>query len=97
MDTVPNKVDQLFKAQCFHDRKQYELSSLNFKKVLPYQKEVFWYKAKFIRKILNLLVIVFSLSTNKKRTDKKETSFFFLFLLLCLCLHFIFALNSLCI
>merc|ERR1711953_784938 len=24
MDTVPNKVDQLFKAQCFHDRKQYE-------------------------------------------------------------------------
>lgn len=24
MDTVPNKVDQLFRAQCFHDRKQYE-------------------------------------------------------------------------
>lgn len=24
MDTVPNKVDQLFKAQVFHDRKQYE-------------------------------------------------------------------------
>merc|ERR1712241_342598 len=24
MDTVPNKVDQLFKAQLFHDRKQYE-------------------------------------------------------------------------
>jgi len=23
-DTVPNKVDQLFRAQCFHDRKQYE-------------------------------------------------------------------------
>merc|ERR1712194_359524 len=23
-DTVPNKVDQLFKAQLFHDRKQYE-------------------------------------------------------------------------
>lgn len=23
-DTVPNKVDQLFKAQCFHDRKQFE-------------------------------------------------------------------------
>jgi isocitrate lyase len=23
-DTVPNKVEQLFKAQCFHDRKQYE-------------------------------------------------------------------------
>jgi isocitrate lyase len=25
MDTVPNKVDQLFKAQHFHDRKQFEL------------------------------------------------------------------------
>ncbi|KAG9415208.1 hypothetical protein AC1031_008648 [Aphanomyces cochlioides] len=24
MDTVPNKCDQLFRAQCFHDRKQYE-------------------------------------------------------------------------
>merc|ERR1712099_91634 len=24
MDTVPNKVDQLFRAQLFHDRKQYE-------------------------------------------------------------------------
>lgn len=24
MDTVPNKVQQLFKAQQFHDRKQYE-------------------------------------------------------------------------
>lgn len=24
MDTVPNKVDQLFRAQCFHDRKQHE-------------------------------------------------------------------------
>ena len=24
MDTVPNKVDQLFKAQMFHDRKQME-------------------------------------------------------------------------
>merc|ERR1719226_241217 len=23
-DTVPNKVDQLFRAQCFHDRKQFE-------------------------------------------------------------------------
>ena len=24
MDTVPNKVDQLFRAQLFHDRKQFE-------------------------------------------------------------------------
>ena len=27
MDTVPNKVDQLFRAQCFHDRKQWEARS----------------------------------------------------------------------
>tara|TARA_Y100000768_G_scaffold361029_1_gene318742 strand:- start:614 stop:1594 length:981 start_codon:yes stop_codon:yes gene_type:complete len=38
-------------------QKQYELSTLNFKKILPYQSKVFKYKAKFIRKILNLLVI----------------------------------------
>ena len=38
-------------------KKQYELSSLNFKKILPYQTEAFRYKAKFIRKVLNLLVI----------------------------------------
>ena len=40
-----------------NDRKQYLLTSLNFKKILPYQAEIFKYKAKFIRKILNLLVI----------------------------------------
>ena len=40
-----------------NEKKQYVLSSLNFKKILPYQSEVFKYKAKFIRKILNLLVI----------------------------------------
>ncbi len=40
-----------------NEKKQYVLSSLNFKKILPYQTEVFKYKAKFIRKILNLLVI----------------------------------------
>ena len=38
-------------------KKQYILSTTNFKKILPYQTEVFWFKAKFIRKILNLLVI----------------------------------------
>jgi len=38
-------------------QKQYELSTLNFKKILPYQSKVFKYKAKFIRKVLNLLVI----------------------------------------
>tara|TARA_Y100001970_G_scaffold291880_1_gene430796 strand:- start:2494 stop:3471 length:978 start_codon:yes stop_codon:yes gene_type:complete len=40
-----------------NDKKQYTLSSTNFKKILPYQTEIFKYKAKFIRKILNLLVI----------------------------------------
>ena len=40
-----------------NDKKQYVLSSLNFKKILPYQTQAFKYKAKFIRKILNLLVI----------------------------------------
>ncbi|MDC3117760.1 hypothetical protein OA437_04250 [Candidatus Pelagibacter sp.] len=38
-------------------KKQYILSTMNFKKILPYQREVFWFKAKYIRKILNLLVI----------------------------------------
>ena len=40
-----------------NERKQYVLASLNFKKTLPYQTEAFRFKAKFIRKILNLLVI----------------------------------------
>ena len=40
-----------------NEKKQYVLSSLNFRKILPYQTEIFKYKAKFIRKILNLLVI----------------------------------------
>ncbi len=38
-------------------KKHYVLSSMNFKKILPYQSEIFKYKAKFIRKILNLLLI----------------------------------------
>ena len=38
-------------------KKQYVLSSMNFRKILPYQTEIFKYKAKFIRKVLNLLVI----------------------------------------
>ena len=40
-----------------NEKKQYILGSTNFKKILPYQAEVFWFKAKFIRKILNLLII----------------------------------------
>ena len=40
-----------------NEKKQYILSSTNFKKILPYQAEIFWTKAKFIRKILNLVII----------------------------------------
>ena len=40
-----------------NEKKQYALSSMNFKKILPYQTEIFKFKAKFIRKVLNLLVI----------------------------------------
>ena len=38
-------------------KKQYVLTSMNFRKILPYQTEAFKFKAKFIRKVLNLLVI----------------------------------------
>ena len=38
-------------------KKQYVLSSMNFRKNLPYQTEVFKYKAKFIRKVINLVTI----------------------------------------
>ena len=40
-----------------NEKKQFVLTTLNFRKILPYQTEAFRYKAKFIRKILNLLVI----------------------------------------
>ena len=40
-----------------NEKKQYTLSSMNFRKILPYQTEIFKFKAKFIRKVLNLLVI----------------------------------------
>ena len=40
-----------------NEKKQYVLTTKNFKKILPYQTEAFRYKAKFIRKVLNLLVI----------------------------------------
>jgi len=39
------------------EKKQYVLSSTNFRKILPYQTEVFKYKAKFIRKVINLVTI----------------------------------------
>ena len=40
-----------------NEKKQYVLTTMNFKKILPYQTEAFRYKSKFIRKVLNLLVI----------------------------------------
>ena len=48
------KKKELLKA---NEKKQYVLASMNFRKILPYQTEVFRFKAKFIRKILNLLLI----------------------------------------
>ncbi len=40
-----------------NEKKQYLLTTMNFRKILPYQTKIFKYKAKFIRKVLNLLVI----------------------------------------
>ena len=40
-----------------NEKKQYALTTMNFRKILPYQTEIFRFKAKFIRKVLNLLVI----------------------------------------
>ncbi len=57
--TIIRKCKYLIKEDLIkiNERKQYVLASLNFKKTLPYQTEAFRFKAKFIRKILNLLVI----------------------------------------
>ena len=58
--TIIRKCKYLIKSDLIkmNEKKQYVLSSVNFKKILPYQAEVFWFKAKFIRKILNLLIIL---------------------------------------
>ena len=57
--TVIRKCKYLVKHDLIklNEKKQYVLSSFNFKKILPYQTEAFKFKAKFIRKVLNLLVI----------------------------------------
>ena len=57
--TIIRKCKYLIKEDLIkiNDKKQYVLTTMNFKKILPYQTEIFKYKAKFIRKILNLLVI----------------------------------------
>jgi len=40
-----------------NDKKQYLMTGFNISKILPYQKRVFKDKAKFLRKVLNLLTI----------------------------------------
>ena len=57
--TIIRKCKYLIKEDLIkiNEKKQYTLSSTNFRKILPYQAEIFKFKAKFIRKILNLLVI----------------------------------------
>ena len=57
--TIIRKCKYLIKEDLIrlNEKKQYVLTSMNFRKILPYQTEVFKYKAKFIRKVLNLLVI----------------------------------------
>ncbi len=57
--TIIRKCKYLIKEDLIklNEKKQYVLTSMNFRKILPYQTEIFMYKAKFIRKVLNLLVI----------------------------------------
>ena len=57
--TIIRKCKYLIKEDLIkiNSKKQYTLTSMNFRKILPYQTEVFRFKAKFIRKVLNLLVI----------------------------------------
>ena len=57
--TIIRKCKYLIKEDLIklNKKKQYLLTSMNFRKILPYQTQIFKYKAKFIRKILNLLVI----------------------------------------
>ena len=57
--TIIRKCKYLIKEDLIklNKKKQYVLTTMNFRKILPYQTQIFKYKAKFIRKILNLLVI----------------------------------------
>ena len=57
--TIIRKCKYLVKEDLIklNEKKQYVLTSMNFRKILPYQTEIFKFKAKFIRKVLNLLVI----------------------------------------
>ena len=57
--TIIRKCKYLIKEDLIkiNEKKQYVLTTMNFRKILPYQTEIFRFKAKFIRKVLNLLVI----------------------------------------
>jgi len=57
--TVIRKCKYLMKYNylTLNDKKQYVLTSLNAQMVLPYQRAIFRNKAKFLRKVLNLLTI----------------------------------------
>ena len=57
--TVIRKCKYLIKSEYLklNEKKQYVLTGFNVQRVLPYQKLIFKNKAKFIRKVLNLLTI----------------------------------------
>ena len=57
--TVIRKCKYLMKFNylTLNDKKQYVLTSLNTQMVIPYQRAIFRNKAKFLRKVLNLLTI----------------------------------------
>ena len=57
--TVIRKCKYLIKSEYLklNEKKQYVLTGFNVQRVLPYQKLIFRNKAKFIRKVLNLLTI----------------------------------------
>ena len=57
--TVIRKCKYLMKFNylTLNKKKQYVLTSLNTQMVLPYQRAIFRNKAKFLRKVLNLLTI----------------------------------------
>ena len=40
-----------------NEKKQYVMTGYNIDRILPYQRKVFRNKAKFLRKVLNLLTI----------------------------------------
>ena len=57
--TIIRKCKYLLKEDLLrlNEKKQYVLTNINIRKILPYQIKNFKYKAEFIRKVLNLLVI----------------------------------------